>query len=224
MPTSRTPTISFGNGPLAGYDIVLDFKDLERQMTNLERQQIPFAAAQTATALARRTQMSEIAALGETFDKPTPFTNRAFGVLPARKDDGIAILFAKDIQAKYLKPFLDGGKQVLGNSRAILTPKGIALNQYGNIPRGKIAALKGKPNVFVGPVHTKSGQVISGVWERPVASGKNQHTGLKLLVRFTDPQPVKQRLPYFQRANEVVQQWGQAEADLAIARALATAR
>jgi hypothetical protein len=132
-------------------------------------------------------------------------------------------------------------------------PARSALNQYGNIPRGKLAALKADPNVFFGPVRLKDGQTINGVWERNEvergarrgklgrrsgeygtkgshnvkhnqAMGVTSLTTLKLLVRFTDPVAVKSRLPYQATAMQVVVKFGQVDAEAAIAKAIATMR
>ncbi len=216
-----------------------DVKELSKRLDSLAYEQLPFATALAVTGLARRVQEAETKGLAATFDRPTPFTMRAFGVKPARKADPTATVFARDIQAAYLEPYEFGGKQVLGSKRAILNPKDIALNVYGNIPRGQLKRLKGRSDVFIGSVKFKSGATISGVWQRP-ARGARRHggrgtkgnvsniaganTGLKLLIRFTDPVEVHQRLHYFERAQQIVDRWFNAEFSAGMRKALATAR
>ncbi len=216
--------------------IRVDMRSLTRGLNDLARKQVPFAAAQMATSLARRVQAAETAALRQTFDKPTPFTERAFGVIPARKANPVAVVFAKDIQASYLQPFGDDGdhRQVLKNRRAILNPRAVQLNTYGNLPKGKVAALKGRPDVFVGVVKTASGE-ISGVWQRQTMAQRNRRRravglpkqpqgGLKLLIRFTDPVEVPQRLHFRTRAEAEVRRWAETDWKAAFAKAMATAR
>lgn len=202
-----------------------DLSRLQRQLSELERKQLPFASAQALTAVARRVQAEETKALSTIFDRPTPFTQRAFGVVPARKATLQAVVFAKDIQAAYLAPHEFGGRQVLGTKRAILTPKKLTVNAYGNIPKGAVRRLKGRANVYVGTIKTKSGETIGGVWQRPTNAARRKGKGsLKLLVRFTDPLPVAPTLHYRDRAKRIVQQHFAAEMAAALAKALRTAR
>ena len=96
------------------------------------------------------------------------------------------------------------------------------MNQYGNLPKGRLATLKAKPNVFIGAVKTKKGLTINGVWQRPTKrSGKS---GLKLMIRFSDPSPVPARLHFADRALGIVRANARTEWDKAMTLALATAR
>lgn len=209
--------------------------DVNRSLRRLQHTQVPFALASAATAIAKRVQAAQTEALSATFDNPTPFTLRGVGISPATKTNLTAHVFVKDAQADYLEPYEAGGLQVLGSKSAMLTPITVGLNQYGNIPRTRLATLKAKPNVFIGPVRTKAG-VINGVWQRParpgsvpasrgkVASTPVARAGLKLLIEFTDPKPVTLSLHYAERAATVVRRVASAELDAAVRRALATAR
>lgn len=206
-------------------------------LARLERNQLPFAAASAVTAIAKRVQEVETKALAATFNAPTPFTMRAFGVQAARKGSPTATVFAKDAQASYLEPYAVGGLQVLGKKEAMLTPIDVKLNAYGNIPRNKIASLKGRPDIYIGPIRTKAGRTINGVWQRPARPGSVPvkargraasklvaSTKLKLLIEFTDPKPVTQRLGYGTRAEATVHQVAPAEVAAALRRAIASAR
>lgn len=220
-------------------------KDLDRDFDSFQKKQIPFGTALALTSLGKRVAAAETQSMARVFDRPTPFTQRAMGVVAATKASQVATVYAKDIQAAYLSPFLSGGQQVLDGKKAILKPAGIALNAYGNIPKGKIAALKGKPDTFVGPVTFRSGQTVSGVWQRPVrgtqrrgahgVKGSNQlrsnlrqgitaRTGLKLLIRFADPVEVKERLPYEATASSVIERFYREDFAAGMGKALATAR
>jgi hypothetical protein len=147
-------------------NVKTDLNKLTAALTRLEHQQLPFATAQALTAVARKVTAAETGEMAKTFSGPTPFTMRGPGVIPARKNTQTATVFMKDAQAAYLAPYLDGGPQPLGSKQAILTPRDINLNQYGNIPRNKISALKGQPGIFIGTVTFKTGKTISGVWQR----------------------------------------------------------
>lgn len=191
-------------------DVTANVKAFRRQVEAIHRDQIPFAAARALTATARKVAEAERAGLPSTFDRPTPFTLNAFAVTPARKNTLVARVFAKDIQARYLAPYIDGGQQVL-RANAILQPVDILLNAYGNIPRGKLQQLKGRPDIFIGSRKTKAGSYIGGVWKRTVPPKIGRHRGhvtprgrIQLLIRFGDPREVRQRLPFEARARQVV--------------------
>lgn len=199
-----------------------DVRALERQLSDLAYRQMPFATAQALTSLARIVQAGEQQAMTSIFDRPTPFTINSVGVKAARKDNLQALVFVKDIAAAYLEPYEEGGVNKL-NSRALLKPVNIALNQYGNMPRTKLAQLKAKGNVFIGKVKGKGGQEIDGVWQR-VKAAKGKPAGLKLLVRFADAHPIKQHLDYRSRAEQLVRSNFNREMGRALAKAIATAR
>jgi hypothetical protein len=221
------------------FNIRGDLRGLERDLRGVQKRQIPFAQALALTALASRVAAAETAALATTFDRPTPFTERAFGVRAATKGTQRATVYVRDRQEAYLEPYLDpqGGRQVLGGKSAVLMPIDVAKNQFGNIPRGQLKQLKGRPGVFIGPVRTRNGGTINGVWQRPTAAahvGKGKRgarlanlTGhLKLLIRFTQPVEVgsQHNLKYYDRAGKVIDANVRGEFDKALAKAMSTAR
>ncbi|MDA8230162.1 MAG: hypothetical protein M0006_02365 [Magnetospirillum sp.] len=220
--------------------IKVDAKALERQLDDFARKQVPFATAKALTATAKMVQGAEKSAIRKIFDNPTPFTVNAVVVRPATKASLQAAVLVKDIAAAYLEPYEDGGDHYLGGKRGLLVPKNVSVNQYGNLPRAALARLKGNANVFVGTVKFRSGQTVSGVWQRPPngprrdgtrgAKGNTQRqvdgvrTGLKLLIRFEDPLPVKQRLGYQDRGRRVVANVWRRQFAAAFASALQSAR
>lgn len=213
----------------------VDVSQLRKGLKGIQQKQLPFAVAQALTATAGRVGLAWDAEMKEKLDRPTPFTLNSVAVLPARKSNLKATVLLKDIAAAYLEPFVDGGVHFLGGKRALLGPKNVALNAYGNLSRNKVAALKGKPGVFVGPVTLKSGAVVSGVWQRTatgkVAKGRRikgvvspQAGHLKLLIRFADDLPVRQRLDFQGRAEKAVKAYFEPEFAKAFAKAMATAK
>lgn len=219
-----------------------DVKKLEKSLNDFAYKQLPFATAQALTNLGKQVQLAEKTALPSIFDKPTPFTQNAIGVIPARKDNPQALVFMKDITAAYLAPYEFGGKNKL-NSKALLKPVAQGVNQYGNLPRNKLQQLIGKGDVFVGSItFKKSGQTVHGVWQRPKAGKRYHgstkygsmgdtrnkiggiHTGLTLLIKFTDAHEVKQHIDWFNRAATMVRKNFNAEFGKALAKALATAK
>jgi hypothetical protein len=194
--------------------------------------QLPFVVATALTATAKKVQVAQTSNLSRVFDRPTPFTQKAVGVKAAKKNDLRAQVFVKDIAAAYLAPYEFGGVHKV-NGRAVFVPKAVTLNQYGNLPRSMIARLKGRADIFIGPVKTKRG-VINGVWQRPtivaagvgkrVAKSANQTGRMKLLIRFSDPTEVKKHLGYRALARQIVSANINRDLTEAAARAIASAR
>lgn len=229
-------------------DIQVDLRGLKKGMSSIFKKQLPFATAQALTMTAGAVGVAWQQEMRSKLDRPTPFTLNSVAVLPARKSNLVATVLLKDVAAAYLEPFVDGGPHALGGKKGMLTPKAVPLNQYGNLSRRKIAALKADKDVFVGPVRLKSGMVVSGVWKRGQRGerrkggygtkgshniknneamglkGYNNRTTLKLLVRFTDPEPVRQRLDFKGRAEAAVRKTFEPNFTKAFAAAMASAR
>ncbi len=134
-------------------------KDLSSQLRQLQKQ-IPFATAQAMTKVVRQIEVAQKTAFERHLDNPTPFTVKSVGSVGARKNSLRAKVFVRDTAAGYLEPFEFGGEHKL-NGSALLNPKDIKLNKYGNLPRNKLSQLKAKENVFVGEVDG-----VNAVWQR----------------------------------------------------------
>ncbi|WP_242183112.1 hypothetical protein [Sphingomonas sp. CARO-RG-8B-R24-01] len=224
-------------------NIRADLKPLHRAFVDLKAKQAPFATALALTTLAKGVQAAEDAEIAKTFSKSTPFTRNAIAIVPATKSKPVAIVFPKDVQAAYLAPYVVGGNRSLGSKQGMLVPIGAATNQYGNLTKGQLARLKGKPNVFVGSVtFRKNGKTVNGVWQRSaVPRGKRRdgergtrgdsqgkiygvRTTLKLLIEFSDTTQVKKHLDFYGRANAYLKANAAREFGAAMQRALATSR
>lgn len=198
-----------------------NLKQVTRQLSALAYKQVDFAAAQAVNDLARQVAVAEQANIKAVFKKPKPFTVNAVGVKGATKRTLTAVVFVRPIAAKYLAPYEDGGNHELPG-RALLNPKNIRLDQYGQLTRATLARLKARSDVFIGPIKTSHG-VVNGVWQRTKAR-RGVRAGLKLLIRFGDALPVQKRLGYGAKARDVVNKGWHAAFERAMARALATAR
>lgn len=218
--------------------IASNIRQIQKSLGAFANQQLPFATATALTSLAKLVREEEVKNMAATFKNPSPFTLRSVRSTAARKDNPTATVFVMDKAAEYLDPYEVGGVHKI-NSKALLNPKDIALNQYGQLRRGTLAALKARSDIFIGLVMTKRG-VVNGVWQREAATavitnkktgkartskrGVNQSGKLKLLVRFGDALPVTQRLNYQARAKQVIDANFNREMGRAISRAIATAR
>lgn len=198
-----------------------NIKEISKRLSNLANKQIAFASAQAITALAKKVQAAEKANIQKTFEKPKPFTLSAVGMRGATKASQTATVFVRPIAAKYLLPYEKGGQHALPG-KALLNPKNIRLDQYGQLTRATLKRLKARSDVFIGPLKTQHG-TINGVWQRLKATkGKPAH--LKLLIRFGDALPVTKQLGYGAKAKAIVDRGFNREFGAALGRALATAR
>ncbi|CAI1502636.1 Uncharacterised protein [Serratia grimesii] len=217
-----------------------DLKELLAQLQSV-RKQIPFATAQALTSVARKIEAAEKTAFKRHLENPTPFTVNSVKSFGAGKSNLKAKVFVMDTAASYLEPFEFGGQHKL-NSQALLNPKNIKLNKYGNLTRNKMTQLKAKPDVFIGELSTRYGSGVNGVWQRVKAKkgkkGKKRRKrsangtrqprmkmpAPKLLIQFGDALPVKPTLGYFDRAQAMANALMPTELSRALAEAMRTAR
>ena len=202
-------------------NVSADVRALSRKLDALARKQIPFARAQAVNATALALKAAEQENMKRVLDAPTPFTVGAVSVRRATKTNPTGFVFVRPVAATYLRPYEIGGLNKL-NSAALLKPVAAKINQYGNMPRSQVRRLAATTGVFVGKVDTKAG-VVDGVWQRTKAV-RGRRSGLKLLVKFQDAHPAKQRLGYRDLAKRLVPKVFRAEMQRAIGAALATAR
>ncbi|MEI9745855.1 hypothetical protein [Enterobacter ludwigii] len=217
-----------------------NLQDLRNTLSGI-RKQIPFATAQALTSVARQIEQGEKKGMQRQLQNPTPFTVNSVRSTAARKTNLTAKVFVMDTAASYLDPFEFGGLHKL-NSNALLNPKNVRLNKFGNLSRNKMAQLKSRPDVFIGTVTTRYGQKVNGVWQRKKAlKGKKGKKRLKrspngtrrerqkqrppkLLIRFGNALEVKEHLNYFDRANKMAEALMPSALSQAMAEALRTAK
>lgn len=212
-----------------------DLRDLSRQLEAIKKQ-IPFAMARAMTSTVQQIRDAEKLAMQRRLDNPTPFTVNSVRAAAATKNNLIARVFVMDTAAAYLDPFEVGGSHKL-NGQALLNPKNIKLNKFGNLSRNKLAQLKAKPNVFIGDVDG-----VNAVWQRrkPLKGRKGKKRQKrspngthrprakqrvpKLLIRFGDALPVQPVLGYMARANTMAKALLPQEIQKALVEAMRTAK
>ncbi|WP_228261297.1 hypothetical protein [Klebsiella pneumoniae] len=110
-------------------------KDLSRQLQTLQKQTLCHSSGHDSRCSSDCS--SAKVALGRKTESPTPFTVNAVGSSGARKNN----LSRKGLCTRYRcrlpGAFEFGGDHKL-NSSALLNPKNIKLNKYGNMPRNKL--------------------------------------------------------------------------------------
>lgn len=215
-----------------------EYRSLTRALSALAYQQAPFAMAQALNKVAARVKAAEQQNFRDTFKKPTPFTQNSIGINRASKVSLTATVYVKDIAARYLRPYEVGGNHFL-SGRALLNPKDIKLNGYGQLPRATLAKLKARPDIYIGIIKTRKGPV-NGVWQRVTSPGaatllnaqgkrlrglnKGPTAKLKLLIRFGDALPVNKHLNYGAKAKAIVDANLRPDFEAALAHAVRTAR
>ena len=189
-----------------------DVRRLTATLDDIARRQVPYAKAQAINALAFEVQRAERAAIPSVFKNPRPFTRNGVLVAKATKASPTATVYMRAEVAKYLAPYEFGGKHELPG-RALLNPKRISLDQYGQLTRTTTQRLTARPNVFVGRVGN-----VNGFWQRMKGDK------LKLLIRFGDAIEVHKRLEFRARGQALLSQRFAVVFGEAMQRALATMR
>ena len=192
-------------------NVTSNIKAWSRDFDRRYVKQMPFAVAKALTQTAKDVQVEETKAINALFDRPTPFTQRAAGITPARKQNLVATVFLKDIQAAYLKLQVEGGTRY-PKRRALVLPTDLPTNQHGNIPKGQIKRLLKRADVCSGTVRG-----VAGIWQR---TGR----GLLLLVSYEPKATYRKRFPFYDIARKVVAAKLRANFETAWASAVATAR
>jgi hypothetical protein len=158
----------------------VDSRATSAWLTDIQRRKIPLATAMALTRTAKALQKILETEVTRVFDKPVPFTKRAFAVRPATRSNLQSEVFIKTRQAEYLLPQIAGGRRKpkrfeqrfsgeTGSPDSYwVAGEGTRLNAAGNISLAtvkKIAAQlkKARRDVFFGK---PSPALPFGVWER----------------------------------------------------------
>lgn len=120
-------------------NITTNLDQVRRELVELGKQ-VDFAAAQALTRTAKDVQAAMPAGLERQLDRPTPFTKSGTFVQAARRDSLVATVAFKDRQASYLQWQVEGGVRS-PNRKALRLPAAIALDNFGNLPKGIIQQL-----------------------------------------------------------------------------------
>lgn len=131
-----------------------------RQLTDLEKSQLPFAASQAANKVAYEIRERWKRQAPKVFDRPTPLTINAAMYRKATKDKPYSEIYIRDEAfkgtppAKYLLTEVEGGqrrrkgferllqgKGLLSPSQFAVMGRGARPNQYGNVPAGQVTKI-----------------------------------------------------------------------------------
>ena len=114
-------------------------KELKKQIGLFKRKHLPDATAKAINNVGAKVVNAQRAQIQKRLDRPTPFTIKSVDMpkkFRAKPSDLSALIFVKDIAAKYLKYVYEGGIEKAKKS-SILAPVtsagGERLNKFGNV-------------------------------------------------------------------------------------------
>lgn len=199
-------------------NIQSDLTRLSRNLTDLEKRQIPFAASYAINRVVKDLREWMIAQTPAYLDRPTPFTLRGFRYKKSDKHTLTGSVYIEDTRSKYLDLQIEGGLRI-PFKKAIKVPASTArLNRYGNLPRGRISSmLNNKHRYFSGT--PKGGNRPAGIWER-----KNRNTKIVPIVYWSSKAVYGKRFPFYKIGGDYVQDHWRREMRNAINIALSTMR
>lgn len=201
-----------------------------KSLDALEREQLPFALALTATWTAQAVQVAEKKLISKVFDRPNNYTKNSVYVKSATKKNPIAAVWLKDEfatakggnAAEYLSPHIFGGPRKAKRFEKAMRRKGLLkLNQFtvpanpakrdrfGNVSRGQI----GKMLSNIGAQHDSQQNSKRGISyflfenDNGSLSGVWQRTanGIMPFLLFTDKAPTyRKRFSFYEMANRTM--------------------
>lgn len=230
-------------------NVSTNIDEVKRQL-GAQAKQVNYAAAVALTRTAAKVRQALPAELERVLDRPTPFTKSGTFIKAARKDNLVAEVAFKPVQAKYLRLQAEGGTYE-PRAAGIRLPGNIELNPFGNIPRGLITKLKaasqnGKLSaaivkrlgvtvtrrkgaapiqLFYGIPQGKGWEGAPvGIWRRMPGTGGGPGKLIPVIVFGDKPAKYKKRLDLEAFALPIVDRTFGPEFQTALTQALATAR
>lgn len=199
--------------PSLGLSVQTNIDQVTKGLNKIQRKQIPFALSNALNRTVYSIVQEEKKAANEQFDRPVPFTLRAFRYNKATKRTLKAEVYINKIQREYLAKQIRGGLQ---EQPVIPTPVNLRVNKYGNIPglkNGKIRKLLARPDTFRAIIRG-----VDGVWQR------QKRGGLKLLIAINRQIRYRPRFTFYKTAERHARKEFGKEFDKALAYALRTAK
>ena len=198
-----------------------DFTKLTKHLNRVQREQVPFAIAQTLNALAEDTANAITVQMDRYLENPTPFTKKAytggrgFKGKRATKSNFEAILIPGDIQAQYLKFQIAGGTRRPQQSKILVPTRFAPKNKYGNLSRAnRKRAVAGGGKYFT--AGDREGRT-PGIY-------KKVGTKIQPFAFYVDDANYDPIFPIDKIATGIVKNRLQKQFEKALARALQTAR
>lgn len=181
------------------FDISDNIDEFERSLSDTAQKQMPFALMLTINDTLKDVKGNREDDLDKRFKNPTPFTKRGIYIKRATKRRLSGEVAFKKIQAEYLELQVKGGIRK-PKRKAIVVPKAIRLNKYGNMPRGSLARNISKSDTFVvNRGDKRSRSLAPGVYKR---SKRKRGGKLKMLATFENQVAYKKRYDFVGPAHK----------------------
>ena len=157
-----------------------NIKEVTKQLSRVQKKQIPFAAMLTLNDVAFMARKELRKQAEKKFENPIPFTLNGFQVVRSKLTQLTSIVFIESKRYEYMKFEVFGGTR-MPKARAIVVPTSkMEVNKYGNMTKNKIKTLLGKDNVFSKTINGKP-----GIWQQ------NKDRSMTRLASYKDNAPYK---------------------------------
>jgi hypothetical protein len=186
--------------------------------------QVRFGLARGLTQVAKDASAAVKQSMPTRLDRPTPFTLAGPAIQPATRDNLQSMVLIKDVQAAYLLLEETGGERSPQRGSPINIPVDQRTNAYGNIPRGTIARLRQRSDVFVSSGAGRAAKLPPGIYQRAKATKRGAAKGPKLLIAFERAARYQPRLNFRATVVDLVSRTGLDTIAKSIASAFDTAR
>ena len=193
-----------------------NIKEVTKQLSRVQKNQIPFAAMLTINELAKDLSKKGGTgvigkATGKKFKKKsgtgaTKFTKRNFFYKQATKQSLTATVYWDDRNADYMKFMVFGGTRFPAK-RALAIPTKHAnkhLNSFGNFRKGAINTLLSDKSKYFKGTPKGSRFDSEGVWERYGRKTKKGGQKIRMLVAFEKEAKYKSLFPFEKIATSYV--------------------
>lgn len=187
--------------------------DVMKEMTHLERKQLPFATMLAINDTAFAGQRAAKRGMKQYLDNPTPWTVRGVRVKKAKKKDLAGAVYMAGVPGlpgvdqdrnDYISIQAEGGTR-LPKGKYLAVPTKARLNKYGNVPRKteKLnTMLSDKTRFFVG---TPKGMAKNdGIWQRMNIKKKSGGTNIRKEFSFVPFARYKARYPFDKIVTSVI--------------------
>ena len=197
--------------------ITSNIKAIMKGMSDLDKEQIPFAISKALNDTAFQAKDALVAQMKQKLDNPTPFTLRAVRIKKATKHKQYAYVYINDTQAEYLDNMYFGGVKTPKKKAIVVPTKDVRLNKYGNLTKNKVKNLLKNPNYFSGTVRGKGG-TRSGIFRR------YKNGTVKQVIMWKASKQEKKRLEFRKTIAGVVEHRFDSNFNKALEFAIRTAR
>lgn len=186
--------------------IEADFRALQKNLTTIEREDVPYVASLALNDLAYNTQRKIMPqAADRKFEGgATKFTKRAFVYTKAHKRKLFVDLYINEPQKYYMEFMIAGGTRFPRKKYVIVPGQNAKLNKQGNFRKGQIANILADKTKYFQGVPKGQPDLPPGIWERYGRAGRRGGQRIRLVALYADDAQYRPIFPFGQITNSVV--------------------